>query len=85
MPPYMAKPVSAMTTTETATMRFLNIQRGMIGSSARPSMRTKTAPMRAEKANMPMMGTETQGYSTPAQERASMAGTTVRTSAATPA
>ena len=48
------------------------------------SMFTFSAAMTAEKANMPIIGIETQGYSTPAQDKASIAGTTTSIRVTTP-
>jgi hypothetical protein len=84
MPPNIPTPVVKITIDATLTILFLNIHRGIMGSLARPSIITKSAVMAAEKTNMLMMGTEIHGYSTPAQDRASIAGTTASISAATP-
>ena len=56
----MAKPVKKITIEDTFTIRSLNIERGIMGSSLWLSIMTKRMSITSEKKNIPRMGGESQ-------------------------
>ncbi len=84
MPVNMPKPNMKVTIDATLTTRFLKIHSGSMGSLTRLSIIIKRSNITAEKANRKTMGKDSHSYSTPAQVKASINGTTVTMSVTIP-